>query len=154
VKAIDAEVRELAAGMLKTMYESRGVGLAAPQVGVSRRLIVVNVGAAPEKGEEIVLVNPETVEFGEDRAEDEEGCLSLPGITRMVSRPGVVVVRGMGLDGAVREIEAEGMLSRVLQHEIDHLDGILFISKVSPADMVAIKPKLRDLREKARESEC
>jgi len=151
VATVDEDVRGLAAEMLQTLYLSRGVGLAAPQVGVSKRLIVINLAAAPGQGQEIVLANPDVVDAAEERTEDDEGCLSVPGITRVVSRSERVVVRGLDLEGRPREIVAEGLLSRVLQHEIDHLDGILFISKISPADKVAIKPKLREMRMKARE---
>jgi peptide deformylase len=151
IKAVDADVRRLAAEMLQTLYQSRGVGLAAPQVGVSKRLIVINLAAAPDKGEEIVLANPDVIDAADVRAEDDEGCLSLPGITRVVSRPESVLVRGLDLEGRPREIEGQGLLARVLQHEIDHLDGILFISKVSPADKAALKPKLKEMRLKARE---
>jgi peptide deformylase len=154
VEAVDGEVRALAAEMLQAMYEGRGIGLAAPQVGVSKRLIVVNVAAAPDQGEEIVLANPKVVDDDGEVVEEDEGCLSLPGISRPVCRRRKVVVRGRDLEGAEREIEAQGLLARVLQHEIDHLDGILFISKISPADMAAIKPKLRELRDKARKEEC
>ncbi|MHC5035922.1 MAG: peptide deformylase [Planctomycetota bacterium] len=149
IGAVDEEVRELAAEMLRTMYASRGIGLAAPQVGISRRLIVINLAADPDEGEEIVLINPILLERGPEMSEEEEGCLSLPGLTGVVPRWKQVRVQGFDSEGKDKIIEAEGLLSRVLQHEMDHLDGLLFISKLSPVDRVAIKPKLRELKAKA-----
>ncbi|MHC4598991.1 MAG: peptide deformylase [Planctomycetota bacterium] len=150
VRAVGEDVKSLAAEMLSLMYASRGIGLAAPQVGVPKRLIVVNLASDPEEGEEIVLVNPVTMDRDATVEVDEEGCLSLPGVTARVPRWKSVRVRGLDLEGCERVVEAEGLLSRVLQHEMDHLEGILFISKVSPVDRVAIKPKLRALKENAR----
>jgi peptide deformylase len=149
IPEVDEEIRELAVEMLRSMYESRGIGLAAPQVGVSCRLIVINLASDPESGEELVLVNPEIVTRDPEVAAGEEGCLSLPGVTSAVPRSVRVLVRARDFDGREVELEGEGMLARVLQHEIDHLDGILFISKISPVDRAAIKPKLRELKEKA-----
>lgn len=146
----DDEVRELAASMFEIMYASRGIGLAAPQVGVSRRLIVINLGAAPGQGDEIALVNPEFVERSRDVVEDEEGCLSLPGLTGVVPRWRSVVVQGLDLKGGEVEIRADGLLARVLQHETDHLEGVLFIDKLGPVDRAAVKPKLREMKAKAR----
>ncbi|MHC4777809.1 MAG: peptide deformylase [Planctomycetota bacterium] len=150
ITEIDEEVKSLAAAMFEAMYESRGIGLAAPQVGVSRRLIVLNVAANPEEGTEFALVNPEVTECDEEMVVADEGCLSLPGVTAPVPRWRRLKVRALDLDGREIVVEGDGLLSRALQHEMDHLEGILFITKVSPVDKVAIKPKLRELKEKAR----
>ena len=129
VAEIDDEVRQLAADMQETMYDADGIGLAAPQVGVPIRLFVYDV-----RDDEVppgVLVNPEIVEE-EGAAKEEEGCLSIPGLSEMVERSESIVARGIGLDGEPVEIRADGILSRCIQHETDHLDGILFLDRVSP----------------------
>jgi peptide deformylase len=150
IEEVTGEIRDLASGMLETMYESRGVGLAAPQVGVSRRLIVINTAAEPGAGREIVLINPEIVEQSDEIVEAEEGCLSVPGVTGNVPRRSSVRVVGLDPEGRKVEIEGEGLLARALQHEIDHLDGILFFTKLGPVDRSAVKQKIRDLKAKAR----
>ncbi len=147
---MDDETRRLASEMLESMYRGRGIGLAAPQVGISSKLIVVNLAASSEEGEEIVLANPVVIEQDSETEEQEEGCLSLPGITGTVPRWRAVAVEGIDLEGRERRIEAEGLFARVLQHEIDHLEGVLFYTKVSPVDRAAIKPKLKELKEKVR----
>lgn len=124
-------VRALAPRMLAAMYAAPGIGLAAPQVGEALRLVVVDL-QPDERPEPMVLVNPEVVAAGEARAVREEGCLSLPGLYADVERPAVVRVRWRDLDGARREVEAEGLLAVCLQHEIDHLDGVLFTDRLSP----------------------
>lgn len=122
--------RTLAEEMIETMLAAPGIGLAAPQIGVSRRLIVFRV--PPHRagdGEEVpitVLVNPEVTPVGEAVAEDWEGCLSIPGLRGLVSRPAAIRYRGLALDGTLVEAEATGMHARVVQHEVDHLDGVLY----------------------------
>jgi len=126
---VDAEVRRLMDDMMDTMYEADGVGLAAPQVGVSRRIIVVDI-----REPDVVpfaLVNPVIVERSDEPERGEEGCLSIPGLWEVVERPARVVVEGLGRDGVSRRIEAEGLLARCLQHEVDHLDGVLFLDRIS-----------------------
>ena len=144
IENIDGRVVHLAKDMAQTMYAAPGVGLAAPQVGVSERLIVVDVrNPAGEKGL-ITLINPEIIEM-EGRVVDEEGCLSLPGITENVARAERVLVRGHDLNEREQEIEAEGLLAVALQHEIDHLDGILFIDRISRLKRGIIQRKMRKL---------
>lgn len=123
-------VRELAPRMLATMYKAPGIGLAAPQIGVGLRLVVIDIqkNDAPEP---MVMVNPEIVAASKELATREEGCLSLPGQYADVTRPARVKVRWRTLDGARREVEAEGLLAVCLQHEIDHLDGRLFVDHLS-----------------------
>jgi peptide deformylase len=135
VEFLSDEVRRLIEDMFDTMYAEEGVGLAAPQVGVSQRVIVVDPredDVAP-----FALINPEILEFSEDLDRGEEGCLSIPGLREIVERPYAVRVRGLDRDGQPTEFEAEGLLARILQHEVDHLDGILFLDRVS-----ALKRKL------------
>jgi peptide deformylase len=130
VKAVDDELRALARDMFDTMYEADGVGLAANQVGVLKRLVVVDPreeGVTP-----MALVNPRVVSTGDETDRAEEGCLSIPGLRDVVERRATVVVEALDLDGEPIRIEAEGLLARVLLHEIDHLDGILFLDRVSP----------------------
>lgn len=129
VEEIDDELRELAEQMFETMYTEEGIGLAAPQVGVSRRLFVMDI--REDDVEPQAVVNPVVVELsGSERGE--EGCLSLPGLVGNVERPERVVMEGLDLDGMPLRIEATGLLARCIQHEIDHLDGVLFIDHLSP----------------------
>ncbi len=141
IKRIDDGVARLAAEMAETMYAAPGIGLAAPQVGVSERVILVDV-TGPERKELITLVNPVIVEK-EGRVIFEEGCLSLPEVREKVERAARVLVRGYDLDEREREIEAEGLLAIALQHEIDHLDGVLFIDYLSRLKRDMIERKLR-----------
>ncbi len=131
VAPADAEqVRALLPAMFATMYAAPGIGLAAPQVGVGLRVAVVDLMANDEKAP-MALINPEIIRVSEDWAIREEGCLSLPGQYADVSRPARVAVRYWDPEGAAHEIEAEGLLSACLQHEIDHLDGVLFVDHLS-----------------------
>ena len=127
---VDAETRRLIQDMFETMYEADGVGLAAPQVGVSQRVIVVDPHEQDVKP--IGLVNPIIVQVAKDVERGEEGCLSIPGLKDIVERPAAVVVEGLDADGNPLHIEAEGLFARVIQHEIDHLDGVLFPDRLSP----------------------
>ena len=144
VGAIDADVRRLAENMLETMYSAPGIGLAAPQVGVSRRLVVIDQTAGETTGHQMVLVNPKVVEESGSQKE-EEGCLSLPGLTAIVRRPSEVRVEAFDLDGNPVEIEGEGLLARVLCHEIDHLDGVLYLDRISALKRDLLKRKIRKL---------
>ena len=145
-------VRDLSARMLATMYAAPGIGLAAPQVGVGLRFAVVDL-MPDEKPSPIHLVNPEVIRVSEEWATREEGCLSLPGQYADVARPARVVVRYHDLQGARREIEAEGLLAACLQHEIDHLDGVLFVDHLSALKRNMILRRLaKERRQKAAEN--
>ena len=144
IENIDGRVVDLAEDMAETMYAAPGVGLAAPQVGVSERLIVVDVRNTEDTQGLITLINPEIIEV-EGRVVEEEGCLSLPGITENVARAERVLVRGHDLNGREQEIEAEGLLAVALQHEIDHIEGILFIDRISRLKRGIIQRKMRKL---------
>jgi peptide deformylase len=144
----DATLRALARDMLETMYVAPGIGLAAPQVGVLKRLFVVDV-ADKKKGEEpapTVLLNPEIAWRSEAEVALEEGCLSVPGHFAEVLRPREVRMRYQDLEGVLREIEADGLLARCLQHELDHLDGVLFIDRISVLKRGMIMRKLAKSR--------
>jgi peptide deformylase len=142
VTVFDKELAALAKNMAETMYAAPGVGLAAPQVGVLRRLIVVDVTVGEKVGNLITLVNPEIINAEGDQYE-EEGCLSIPNFTGKVHRPYRVVVSGKDLEGREKIVEGEGLLSRVFAHEIDHLNGILFIDHLSAIKRDIIKRKIR-----------
>ncbi|HEU4556212.1 MAG TPA: peptide deformylase [Longimicrobium sp.] len=134
----------LIADMFETMYDAKGIGLAAPQVGISQRLIVVDVN--DEGGKElgpVALFNPRVVEAGTETDKGEEGCLSIPGVSGVVERPWHVVVEAEDREGKTVRIEAEDMLARCLQHEIDHLDGVLFIDRMSPLKRNMVLRKYR-----------
>ncbi len=135
------QLRTLVPQMFETMYAAPGIGLAAPQVGVALRLAIVDL-QKEDKPAPIVLVNPEIVGVSEEWALREEGCLSLPGHYADVSRPAQVRVRYADPDGGAHEIEAEGLLAACLQHEIDHLDGVLFIDHISALKRNMILRKL------------
>jgi len=129
IDEIDDELQGLIDDLMETMYEADGIGLAAPQIGVTRRVFVYDVREPDvEPG---VLVNPRIVE-AEGAVRESEGCLSIPGLTEIVERSARVVVEGLDRDGDPVWLEAEGLLSRCLQHERDHLDGVLFLDRVSP----------------------
>ena len=141
ISEITDEVREKARGLLKLMYDEGGIGLAATQVGWGARLFVINVTQKPE--DELVLVNPEIVEKSGGLWAFEEACLSLPGISGKVKRERNVVVRAQNLDGEEFELEADGLVARCILHEYDHLDGKLFIDRLSTVRKLAAKRKLK-----------
>jgi peptide deformylase len=159
VEQVDDDLRKLAADMLETMYDANGVGLAAPQIGVAIRLAVIDVSHDPEcitflkvAGEDapldtimpLVFINPE-LEFTGAKERDMEGCLSIHDVRAEVSRPGALKAKLPQLDGSVLEIETDGLLARALQHETDHLNGVLFIDRVSPATKISLRRKLKRL---------
>ncbi len=127
VKEITPRVRELVEDMLETMYDANGVGLAAPQVGVLKRIVVIDV--SPDADQPLVLINPVILEKDGEQT-GYEGCLSLPGKSGIVTRPNHVKARAMDLDGNEFEIEGEELLARAICHELDHLDGHMYVEKV------------------------
>jgi peptide deformylase len=143
ISGFDEDLRCLAKEMAEFMHRSNGVGLAAPQVGMSIRLVVVYLGE--ERGD-LVIVNP-VVECLGGEVVGEEGCLSVPGVLGKVVRAEKVGVVGVGLGGNEIELEADGLMARVFQHETDHLDGTLFIDKLTPASRIAAEPRLRQMRQ-------
>jgi peptide deformylase len=131
VASVDDAVRRLADDMLQTMYEAPGIGLAAIQVGVPLRLVTIDVSREGEERNPQVFVNPEIVWHSDETSVYEEGCLSIPDYYEDVERPSRVAVRFTTLAGEAAEVEAEGILATCLQHEIDHLNGVLFIDHIS-----------------------
>jgi len=129
VADIDGDLRALARDMVETMYAAPGIGLAAPQVGLPIRLFVIDISVGHDPKGLITLVNPEFVER-EGMQLEEEGCLSLPGFNATVARPERVTVKGVDLDGRERIITADGLLARAFQHEMDHLDGRVFVDRL------------------------
>lgn len=144
VAEFDGELHRLAEDMFETMYANKGVGLAAPQVGVSKRLAVIDWSAGEDERAKLVLVNPEIL-VREGTQIGEEGCLSIPGFREDVKRAWRVRVRAQDLEGNFFETEGEELLARALQHEIDHLDGILFLQHLSLLKRDLIKRKIRKL---------
>lgn len=145
VDIFDERLQELALGMIKMMHKRRGIGLAAPQVGVLLRLIVVCPTCVV--GEEYVLVNPEVAPFTRMEVR-EEGCLSLPGVFACVERPARIFCRAQNIYGERIEFEADGLLARVIQHEVDHLNGVLFVDRLTPEELKKVEPKLRELEKR------
>ncbi|MDO8533372.1 MAG: peptide deformylase [Xanthobacteraceae bacterium] len=131
VARIDAEIRALVADMFETMYAAPGVGLAAIQVCVQKRVVTIDVSRGEEKKKPIALINPELVWASDERVIHEEGCLSIPDYLGDVERAERVKVRYLDLEGAAQEIEAQELFARVVQHEIDHINGVLFIDHLS-----------------------
>jgi peptide deformylase len=131
VERVDEDVRKLVADMFETMYEAPGVGLAAIQVGVPKRVVTIDATRGEEEKQPIGLINPEIVWVSEEKIAHEEGCLSIPEYLDEVERPERVKVRFLDLEGRAHELEADGLLARVVQHEIDHINGVLFIDHLS-----------------------
>ncbi len=131
VEVFDEDLAAFAADLIETMYAADGVGLAAPQVGDTRRVTVIDVSVERDGSEAVALVNPRVVET-EGRIPSEEGCLSIPGMVETIERAARVVVEYRDLEGQPRTVEGRELLGRALQHEIDHLDGILFIDHLGP----------------------
>jgi peptide deformylase len=150
VGEVDERIRRLVDDMLATMYEAEGVGLAATQVDVHERVIVIDVSDA--RDEAIVLINPELVERSEEMTLGDEGCLSVPDIYDKVARHARVRVRAADRSGEVRELEAEGLLSVAVQHEMDHLLGKVFVEYLSPLKRSRIRTRmLKKTRDEARD---
>jgi peptide deformylase len=131
IATVDDEVKQLAKDMLDTMYEAPGIGLAAPQVGELRRMVVMDLAKEGEDPDPIVMVNPEILKYSDETVITEEGCLSIPELYYDVERPAEVTVRYTDLDGKVVEREASDRLAICIQHELDHLDGVLYIDYLS-----------------------
>ena len=145
VETVTPELSKLMDDMLETMYDAPGIGLAAPQVGVSKRIIVVDVARSDEDPRPLTMANPEVVSASDDLGTYEEGCLSFPEQYAEVVRPASVTIRYLDQDNAVREIEADGLLATCIQHEIDHLDGIVFVDHLSVLKRNMIMRKLKKL---------
>lgn len=161
ITEVTDQVKELAENMLETMVDAHGVGLAAPQVGVAARLAVVDVSHDPKcisylkvNGEDaelesimpLVFINPE-LDLGQEKETDREGCLSIHDIQADVRRPKALKAKLPQLDGSVLEIETDGLLARAIQHEVDHLNGVLFVDRLASVAKLSVKKKLKRLLE-------
>lgn len=153
IENIDNEIKQLAEDMLETMAEANGVGLAGNQVGVLKRIIALDI--PPESEEERhfkeVLINPEFTYKSDEKCFGEEGCLSLPGVYSEVERSAEVEVKYLDLDGNERKVRADGLFAVALQHEIDHLDGLVFVERVDDVTKRTLKPELKKIRKEAKQ---
>ncbi len=145
VTKFDAELEKISADMFESMYAAQGVGLAAPQIGLAMRLAVIDVSLGKNSEAKLVLANPEII-YSEGEQREEEGCLSLPGFRGSVIRPLYVTMRAQDVTGKSYEMRGEGLLARAFCHEIDHLDGVLFLQHLSMLKRDLIKRKIRKLR--------
>jgi peptide deformylase len=144
VEAVTPDVHRIVDDMIETMYAAPGVGLAAPQVGIPLRLFVIDVSIGRDPNGLIVMINPELVEREGMQLED-EGCLSVPGFNATVVRPARVVVKGLDRSGEMRQLEGTGLLARAFQHELDHLDGTLFVDRLRGVKRDLIVRRIRKL---------
>ncbi|MEI1247185.1 peptide deformylase [Rhizobium aouanii] len=131
IERVDSDLQRLADDMLETMYDAPGIGLAAIQIGVPRRMLVIDIAREGEEKQPQVFINPEIIKSSDERSVYEEGCLSIPDYYAEVERPAVVSVKYLDRNGKEQTVEADGLLATCLQHEIDHLNGVLFIDYIS-----------------------
>jgi len=146
VTVFGSELKEFVDHMIDTLYEENGLGLAAPQVGDLRKVVIIDLSFGEEVENTLTLINPEVVS-AEGECIMEEGCLSIPKIYEDVTRPAKVRIRFRDHEGTVREIEADGLVARIIQHEMDHLDGILFIDHLSKVKKLLLARALREIAE-------
>ena len=144
VEKVDRKIKNIIEQMFFTMYEEKGIGLAATQVNIHKRIIVIDV--SENKNEKIFLINPQIISLSKDLDTMEEGCLSVPGFYESVSRPKTIKVSSLDIDGKQIEFEAEGLLATCIQHEIDHLNGKLFVDHISTLKRDRIEKKINKLK--------
>jgi peptide deformylase len=152
VEVFDKDLRDLVRDMYQTMYHAEGIGLAAPQVGVSKRVLVVDLRNEEEPDARVALINPKVVWESDDWAKESEGCLSIPGLEDLVERPWAVRIEGRDPQGEEVTVEADDLYARALQHEIDHLNGVLFLDHVSALKRRILLKKWKKLQAEAAES--
>ena len=131
ISKVDKDIRILAKEMLESMYSAKGIGLAAPQVGISKELLVIDINFEDSAAEPLILINPEITAFGSTLNSYEEGCLSIPGVYLDVIRPSTIKLKFRDEMGRPRKMNADGLLARCIQHEVDHLRGVLFVDRVT-----------------------
>lgn len=146
IENIDGDTVKFLEDLQRTMLYAKGLGLAANQVGVTSRAFAIDFSQFDVLAEPKVIVNPEIMESGNDLVTAEEGCLSFPGLYQVIERPDKITVKSINLDGKEYYFEARGLVARVIQHEIDHLNGVLFIDKLTPAQRAMIKRKLTRIK--------
>ena len=152
VPAVTDEIRKLAEDMLDTMYDAPGVGLAAIQIGVPKRVVTMDVSKSETERAPMVLINPEILWASEEKRVYEEGCLSIPEYYEEVERPDRVRFRYMNLEGATIEQDADGLLATCVQHEIDHLNGVLFIDRMEKKVRSELDPVIKELAKQTKEA--
>ncbi len=134
ISKVDKQIRHLAKDMLQSMYSAKGIGLAGPQVGISKELLVIDINFEDSAAEPLILINPEITAFGSTLTTYEEGCLSIPGIYLNVVRPSTIKLKFRDEMGRPRKMNADGLLARCIQHEVDHLKGVLFVDRVTTTE--------------------
>ena len=144
IARVDDDLRKMVREMFALMYEANGIGLAANQVDLPFRLFVANLAGKPDEGEELVFLNP-VISKQKGNEEREEGCLSLPGVYAPVRRPDTIHLEAYGIDGSSIQADLDGMYARVVQHEVDHLDGVLFVDRLSSTYELQVQPELEEL---------
>lgn len=147
VESFDDDLRSLVRDMFETMYHAEGIGLAAPQIGLSKRVIVIDLRREDEPDARLALVNPKVVWSSRETDKATEGCLSIPGLEEVVQRPEAVHVEALDPEGNPVRVEADELFARALQHEIDHLDGVLFIDRISALKRRMLMKKWKKLQE-------
>ena len=131
ISKVDNKIRDIAKDMLQSMYSAKGIGLAGPQVGISKELLVIDINFEDSASEPLILINPEITAFGSTLNTYEEGCLSIPGVYLNVVRPSTIKLKFRDEMGRPRKMNADGLLARCIQHEVDHLKGVLFVDRVT-----------------------
>ena len=153
VAEVDGEIKKIVKNMVKTMFHYNGIGLAAPQVGINKKIVVIDFSFGKNKDEVMALINPEIIYYGPEKDVMEEGCLSFPNLFIDVERSKKVKVRATTLDGNAIEFEGIDFFARVLQHEIDHINSILMVDRISPLKKMEISGKLESIKKMAVEKE-
>jgi peptide deformylase len=152
VSEMDTDLQKFVKDMFETMYYTNGVGLSAPQVGVNKRILVIDISGGTDRTKQIALINPVILmESGEQKGP--EGCLSFPGLFADVKRPNYVKVKGLDANGNEVEVEGTELLARALHHEMDHLDGVLFIQRMKKSDREAIVKKMKKINFAGKDKE-
>jgi peptide deformylase len=152
ISEVTPEIRKLARDMFETMYYTSGVGLSAPQVGINKRLLVTDVSGGDDRTKQLTVINPIVIESSGSQT-GREGCLSFPSLFATVTRANFVRIKGLNLEGKEVEVEGTELLARALLHEIDHLDGILFIQRMKKADREVIVRKMKKIRTQIEKGE-
>jgi peptide deformylase len=148
VASVSKDIRALADDMLETMYDAPGIGLAAIQIGVAQRVVTIDLSKKEEAKEPVIFINPEIIASSEETSAYEEGCLSIPEYYEEVTRPARVTIRYTDIKGEVQQMEAEGLMATCIQHEIDHLDGKLFIDYLSKLKRDRVMTKFRKIQKR------
>ena len=150
IENIDTDIKQLVSDMIAIMQEEEGIGLAAPQVAQSISMLVIDMSLIEDEGEPTAFINPEILE-SEGESILEEGCLSLPDIREEVKRPEIISLRYKNIDGEIVEKQIDGLLARVLQHEMDHLNGVLFVDRISSLKKKMLNKKLKEIAAKEQQ---